>query len=178
LQAELHGRIEKALDGGKGNHQPLGDAAERQPDLEAIFRHHQVPELVLQDDGHLLRILREQARRKPYAVRLRQEGDEEMMLARQSVLGSVAQHATEHSAQRVARQHVISDVIGRHVSPCKSSIGLRQPADSPFSDMLPRPHAQVSRRGGRNLGQLRAFGEENAVNESGGFCCQVPPNPA
>ena len=58
----------KLLIGVERNHQPLGDAAERQADLEAILGHHQVPELVLQDDRHLFRILRQQPRRQLHAV--------------------------------------------------------------------------------------------------------------
>ena len=58
LQAELHRRIEEAFDRRERNGQALRDAAERQADLEALLGHDQVPELVLQDDGHLLGILR------------------------------------------------------------------------------------------------------------------------
>src|SRR5215472_15868837 len=81
LQTELHRWIEEALDRAEGDGEPLWNAAERQADLEAILRHHQIPELVLQDDGHLLRVLREQPRRQLYALGLGEEGDEEMMLA-------------------------------------------------------------------------------------------------
>ena len=64
-----------------------------------------------------------------------------MVLAGQAVLGGVGQHAAQHSAQRVARQHVVSDVIGRHGRSCR----IQMPADrrdrspdSPFCHMLPR----------------------------------------
>src|SRR3984893_6232099 len=50
LQAELHRRVEEALDGIERNHETLGDAAERQADLKTILGHHQVPELVLKND--------------------------------------------------------------------------------------------------------------------------------
>ena len=91
-----------------------GTAAERQADLETILRHHQIPELMLQNDRHLFRILRQKPRRQLYAIGGGQEGDEEMMLAGQAVFGSVGQHAAQHPAQRVTRQHVITDMIGRH----------------------------------------------------------------
>jgi len=64
FQAKLYGRIEEALDRGERHHQPLGDAAERQADFKTVLRHHEVPELMLEDDGHLFRILREQPRRQ------------------------------------------------------------------------------------------------------------------
>ena len=48
--------------------QPLRHAAERQADLERLVAHLQVPELVLQHDGHFLRILLAQARRQPHAL--------------------------------------------------------------------------------------------------------------
>ena len=59
----------------------------------------------------------EQPRRELHAVGVGDEGDVEMMLAGKSVLRSVRQHVAHHPAQRVARQHVISDVIGRHDGP-------------------------------------------------------------
>src|SRR5262249_39653144 len=114
LQAELHRRIEEALDRAERHRQPLGDAAERKPDLEAILGHHQVPELVLQDDGHLVRILREQARRELHALGLGNEGDEEMVLARQTMWGGVVQALAQHAAKRVARKYIITNMIGRH----------------------------------------------------------------
>ena len=40
-----------------------------------------------------------------------------MVLAGQAVLGGVGQHAAQHPAQRVARQHVVTDVVGRHGGP-------------------------------------------------------------
>src|SRR5262249_46287058 len=88
------------------------NAAERQADLEAVFMHHQVPELVLQDDGHLLRVLRHQARRQLHPFCLGQERNVEMMIAGQTALGRVVEHPTKHSAHRIARKDIISDVIG------------------------------------------------------------------
>jgi hypothetical protein len=93
LQAELHRRIEEALDRSEGNHEPLGNAAEREADLETIFRHHQIPELMLQDNRHLFRILREQPRRQFDAFGSGQERDVEMMLSGKAMFRSIGQHA-------------------------------------------------------------------------------------
>ncbi len=38
-----------------------------------------------------------------------------MMFSGQTMLGSVGQNAAQHTAQGVASQNVISDVIGSHV---------------------------------------------------------------
>src|SRR5262249_8497734 len=53
LQAKLHRRIEEPFHRREGHGQPLRHAAERHADLEAALGHHEIPELVLQDDGHL-----------------------------------------------------------------------------------------------------------------------------
>src|SRR6478735_8804239 len=45
-----------------------------------------------------------------------------MMFPGQTVLGGIGQDAAQHTAQRVARQHVVSDVIGRHGLPCRMSM--------------------------------------------------------
>ena len=92
LQPELHRRIDEALDRVERHQQPLRHAAERQADLERLVADLQIPELVLQDDGHLLRILLAQPRRQPHALGRGVEGDVEMMLARQALLGGVGQH--------------------------------------------------------------------------------------
>ena len=42
-----------------------------------------------------------------------------MMFPGQAVFGGIGQDAAQHTAQRVARQHVISDVIGRHCLSCR-----------------------------------------------------------
>jgi hypothetical protein len=150
-QAELHRRVEEALDGIERNHQALRDAAERQPDFKAVLGHHQVPELVLENDRHFFRILREQPRRQFDALRGGKKRNEEMMLPGQAVLGGVDQYAAQHSAQRVTRQHIVSDMIGRHYRSCRvqrlplDRRRCRSP-DSPTSRMLPRRRPEVSSR--------------------------------
>src|SRR5258707_14999152 len=74
---------------------------------------------MLEDDRHLLRILRQQPRRKLHALGGRQEGDEEMVLAGEPVLGGIGQYTAQHAAQRVARQYVVSDMIGGHFRSCR-----------------------------------------------------------
>src|SRR5262245_55255943 len=63
LQAELDRRIEEAFDRGKRHGHSFGYAAEGHADLETGLGYFKIPELVLQDDRHLLGILRAHARR-------------------------------------------------------------------------------------------------------------------
>jgi hypothetical protein len=37
-----------------------------------------------------------------------------MMLPGQAMLGRIRQYAAQHATQRVARQDIVSDMIGRH----------------------------------------------------------------
>ena len=69
---------------------------------------------MLKDDSHFLRILRQQARGELHALGLRQECNVEMMLAGQSMFGGVREHMFQYAAQRVAREDIITNVIGRH----------------------------------------------------------------
>src|SRR5262249_16713434 len=92
----------------------LGYSIERQPDLELLLGDDQIPELVLQNDRHLLRILLAQARRYPHAGRARVERDVEMVLAREPILGRVAQHALHDAAQRLVGQEIVADMVGGH----------------------------------------------------------------
>src|ERR1019366_10212995 len=109
---------------------------------------------------------------KLHALRGRQEGDEEMMLPGQAMLGGVGQDAAQHTAQRVARQHVVSDMIGRHWSvPSRSDAtgGSAAMSVARFAHlpMLPRLRAEVSRLAadGGNSGKRASLGP----NRSGGF---------
>ena len=51
----------------KGIEEPLRHAREGQPDLEAVLGHGEIPELVLQDDRHVLRVFLAQAVRQAHA---------------------------------------------------------------------------------------------------------------
>ena len=116
--------------------------------------HREIPELVLQHDGHFFRVLLAHARGELHAGRARVERDVEMMLARQRAgLGHIGQHAAHHRAQRLLGQEIVADVVdghrictvtsGANAKPIRFRPGLSPPA-----------------------------------KRSGGFCCQVPPNPA
>ena len=91
-----------------------GHAAERQADLEGIVVDRQIPELMLQHDGHGLRILRPHPLGQPHARRRGVEGDLEMVVARQAVLGGVRQHGAHDAAQGRLGEKVVADVIDSH----------------------------------------------------------------
>ncbi|GAB6995334.1 hypothetical protein JCM18382A_01020 [Bradyrhizobium sp. 17-4] len=74
-----------------------------------------------------------------------------MMLTRQAVFGRIRQDPAQHPAQRIARQHVISDVIGRHGDPVASKIAgeaRRMIRLARFAPMLPRREPEISRADG------------------------------
>ena len=92
-----------------------GHAAERQADLERIVADREIPELVLQHDGHRLRILRPHPLGQPHARRHGVECDLEMVLARQAVLGGIRQHGAHDAAQRRLGENVVTDVVYGHI---------------------------------------------------------------
>src|SRR5882724_546404 len=59
-----------------------------------------------------------------------------MMFARQAVLGGISQYAAKHPAQRVARQHIVSDMIGRHCESCRVQMPLSDQRRCPWPDSL------------------------------------------
>src|SRR5476651_2225583 len=71
-----------------------------------------MPELVLQNDGHLFRVLRAQPVGNAHAVAVGVERDEEMVVARQAFLGGVAEYAAHHAAQRLLGQKIVADLVG------------------------------------------------------------------
>ena len=76
--------------------------------------HRQIPELVLQHDGHFFRILLAHARGELHAGRAGVERDIEMMLARQPGFRRIGEHAAHHRAQRLLGQQIVADVVDRH----------------------------------------------------------------
>src|SRR5260221_11551296 len=102
---------------------------------------------MLNDDGHLLGILREETTGDTYARGVGGESNEEMMLARQPGACHFGEHLADNTAKRVLRQNVVADKVLSH-----------------FSSM---PSARNTETGPRR-----------PRKGSGGFCCQVPPNPA
>ena len=67
---------------------------------------------MLQDDGHLFRMLRAQPVRHAHAGGMGVELDEKMMVARQALLGGVGEHAAHHAAQRLLGQEIVADLVG------------------------------------------------------------------
>ena len=112
LQAELHRRVEEAVDRLERHRELFRNSAERQADLELVVADFQIPELVLEDDGHLLRILPEQPLGNAHAIGLGGEGDVEMVLARQALFDGVDEHAAHYAAQRLLGQEIVADLVG------------------------------------------------------------------
>src|SRR5262249_5942654 len=78
LQTELDGRIGKTAHRLEGNCQSLVPATKAEGDGESLFLDGQIPKLVLQDDGHLLRVLLAQPIGNANAGTVGMEGDIEM----------------------------------------------------------------------------------------------------
>ena len=76
--------------------QPLGHAREGEADLEGVLGDAEVPELVLEDDGHVLRVLLAKRLLHAHARGLGAERDVEMVLAHQPVPGRVGQIGRAH----------------------------------------------------------------------------------
>src|SRR3954471_1480588 len=83
LEREIDSGIDEAGDGGKGDDQPRRRLVEREADLEPVLADLEVPEAVLDDDGHLVREAFGQVARYVDARRMGLERDVEMVLAGQ-----------------------------------------------------------------------------------------------
>ena len=101
----------KAGEGVEGDQQPLRDAREGQPDLEGVLGDAEIPELMLEDDGHLLRVLFAQAVRQANAGKIRPERDVEMVFARKPVLAGIDQHLAHDTLQGVLHQEIVADQV-------------------------------------------------------------------
>src|SRR6266404_2243066 len=77
-------------------------------DGEAVFLDNEIPELVLQDDGHLLRILLMQPVGDAHARPVGVEGDIEVMVAGKAALSRLAQCLAHDPTQRLLDHAVIS----------------------------------------------------------------------
>ncbi len=108
-QADPHMGIGEAGERGERNAQRRGHAAEGEADGQQSgrFIHRKLPELVLQHDGHFLRILRLQSRRHHYARMVGAERQVEMVLAGQPVGGHVLQCAHHDTAHRLLGPGVV-----------------------------------------------------------------------
>ncbi len=110
LEAEIHRRIDEGGDGGEGNLQLGRTLVEAEVHGEALFVHLQVPELVLQHDGHLVgkafaQILADGDARGPGL-----ESDVEMVLARQCA--ALAFHLTQYPSDNGAQGFLHDLVVG------------------------------------------------------------------
>ena len=115
LQPELGRRVVEGLDRLERHHESLRHAAEGELHLETLIRHLQVPELVLQDDGHLVRILFLEALRDHNPLCSGIEGDVEMVLAGKAAPLHEREDLADHPAQSLLGEEIVSDVVFRHV---------------------------------------------------------------
>ncbi len=76
--------------------------------------HLQPPELVLKNDGHLLRKMCEQKVGYLHAGKTRAKRKAEMMSGNKAVFFDMLQCAANHAAERRVRQCLIADEILRH----------------------------------------------------------------
>ena len=91
-----------------------GTPLKERPTSKAASVTVEIPELVLQDDGHLGRILRLEAGGDAHARMLRVEGDEEVVLAGQAGLRHLGKHFAHEAAQGVLGEHVVADEVFGH----------------------------------------------------------------
>src|SRR3546814_6047394 len=84
---------------------------ERQPHLEPVLAHAQIPIAVLDDDGHFLGEAFQQVAGNVHAGRAGAEGDVEMMAAGQAASGlHLAKHAADDGAQRIRSEEHTSEL--------------------------------------------------------------------
>ena len=94
--------------------QRRGQLLEGQRHLEIIILHLQRPILVLDDDGHFLRILLLQEIGNIHARMMGFEGQIEMMRPDQARFLDPFQRVAHHATQRGVGQSLIADEIFRH----------------------------------------------------------------
>ncbi len=104
----------KPVTASKGIDQHLRVALKRKPDFESLLGDAEIPELMLEDDGHFVREFLAQLGREPHARRIGAEGDDEMVVAGQAVARRLGQHLAENGAQGVLHQEIVTDEISRH----------------------------------------------------------------
>ncbi len=114
LQAEIHRRV------GEGDERVVRDAqmlvhlVEAELDVEPLVVGDQPPELMLEDDRHLLRILLMQPVGDLHVGVVGAEGYVEMVVARQSTLGGTLERLAHDGAHRLFHHVVIAEQILAH----------------------------------------------------------------
>ena len=83
-------------------------------DFERVLGDHEVPELVLEDDRHLVGKAALDRGRNDDSWRLGLERDLEVMVANEPRARGVGEHLAHDGAQRVLHQEVVADEVGRH----------------------------------------------------------------
>ena len=126
LDGERHRGILEDLYRRERHQQALGNAVERQPDLEGVLVGGEVPVLVLEDDGHVLGVAGEEAARHPHPRRVGGEGDEEMMLAGQAGARHLGHDLADDAAKRVLGEDVVAYLVVGH-GPGMPKRGARAP---------------------------------------------------
>lgn len=108
LQAEFDRRIGEGGDGVERDDEPLGLVLEAQGHGEALLRHLEIPELVLENHGHLLGILLAEIVRQRQAGKVGAEGDVEVMGAGEAFGGGAGERFANHAAQRRFDHFIVS----------------------------------------------------------------------
>ena len=101
MHAEIDRRVAERGQGRERNAQMLGSAPEIERHAEALVVNLQIPELMLQDDRHFVRILGAQFGRQPNAFRRCPERDVKMVVPRQPVPGGVQQRLMNDAPQGI-----------------------------------------------------------------------------
>ena len=115
MQAVGHAGIEKHLDRTEWDDEALGDAIERQTNLEPLVIDEQVPEAMLKHDRHLFGVSLLQPRGEGHTWCVGVEGNVKVVLSGQTGLGNLKQHSANDAAQRILRQGLVVDVVlARH----------------------------------------------------------------
>src|SRR3546814_2734369 len=107
--------------------QALPHVVEAQGHGERRLVQFQVPELVLDDDGHFVRILRAQMLRQPHVRMIGAECDVEMMVARQAMPADLDQRLAQHAAQRALDHSDVSQQISHEFGSIRPSPAFPPP---------------------------------------------------
>jgi hypothetical protein len=117
-QGKLRRGIEKAFDGAERYEKFLSNLIERELDFELAFVNAQIPELMLQNDGHFLLVLLAQAFGNPYLRMACVEGNVKVMFSRQARLLDPQQGGANNTAQGILGKQIISHHILSHGITC------------------------------------------------------------